>query len=527
MSSPLWLRGRHTEIIAFAVGLLTVFGTVVIISRMGDEEERLTIAVKQGAEGVALKEVAENFSRSRHLPVEVVELPYDELYEAELKQLQSQHTRMVGSVPRFDVIMVDDPWMYSFAYGPGRSSPRLKRLNSLFGSQTSDFVGASLDVAKVCLGGKPCSDYFGVPFVANSQLFAYRPADFSNAPDNGPSTWDDVCAVSLKVRDRMGYVTRIGAGNSIVTDFLPILWAYDPTSLGDRSVVPLHHPYAALDVFRFLVGSTKNLGNASFDDFDVSAYLQKGRTSTGIIWSAWAMMLVDTDRAAREMIISSYRGNRSESSLTLQNALLSQRPDSGPAENTDIVYKERLIFSPLPQAVRAAPARPELGVWLLAIPADSRRIDLAREFIRYATDLNDNSGARQLKKSLMAAHSGTPPPRKSVLAMLQQEHEYKYEYPSLLPQIRYSLEHARPRPRTACWKQAEKILGSYLERMVDQPGQSSCAVESCSCTNNCAAAYGAHSIACQSELLKEANRELAPLLDEGSCDKIRQLSETP
>jgi hypothetical protein len=57
--------------------------------------------------------------------------------------------------------------------------------------------------------------------------------------------------------DRLGYVTRIGPGNSIVTDTLAILWAYDPNIFSvtyTNRDMSLHNPSHALQTFRELVG---------------------------------------------------------------------------------------------------------------------------------------------------------------------------------------------------------------------------------------------------------------------------------
>jgi len=135
-------------------------------------------------------------------------------------------------------------------------------------------------------------------------------------------------------------------------------------------------------------------------------------------------------------------------------------------------------------------SEPELGVWLLAIPTASDQADLAREFIEYATDLV--SGGQLNEQSMVAAHRDTPPPRISVLASLESEPRYKYEHPSLIPHIRLSLENARPRPRTPCWKKIESVLGVYLQKVIDQPTGSK-------------------------DLALEANRDLESLFDEQGC----------
>src|SRR5579871_4559142 len=66
-------------------------------------ERSLTIAVNAGVEGTALKVAAGEWGASHEIKIEVVELPYANLFEKEQLDLTS-HT---GA---YDVIMMDDPW---------------------------------------------------------------------------------------------------------------------------------------------------------------------------------------------------------------------------------------------------------------------------------------------------------------------------------------------------------------------------------------------------------------------------------
>jgi ABC-type glycerol-3-phosphate transport system substrate-binding protein len=63
----------------------------------------LTIAVNAGVEGTALKTAAREWGELRNTRIEVVELPYANLFEKESLDLTSR----TGA---YDVIMLDDPW---------------------------------------------------------------------------------------------------------------------------------------------------------------------------------------------------------------------------------------------------------------------------------------------------------------------------------------------------------------------------------------------------------------------------------
>src|SRR6266851_6670129 len=66
-------------------------------------ERSLIIAVNAGVEGSALKSAAQEWGAARGVKVEVVELPYANLFEKEQLDLTSR----TGA---YDVIMLDDPW---------------------------------------------------------------------------------------------------------------------------------------------------------------------------------------------------------------------------------------------------------------------------------------------------------------------------------------------------------------------------------------------------------------------------------
>jgi ABC-type glycerol-3-phosphate transport system substrate-binding protein len=519
MSPQVWKR----LVWPLALGA-TVVGTIDILTMMGKDEDRFTIAVKQGVESVALKEIARQFSIDKHVPVEVIELPYDKLYAEEQRQLRQRPERGRDTVPPFDVVMVDDPWLYSLVIDPDNpTKPRLANLNNLLAGKEADFFASTLRVSRYCPSlKKPCSDYYAVPFVANSQLFAYRASD---SEPKMPTTWKQVLVASQRAEKsgHVGYVTRIGPGNSIVTDFMPILWAYDPNSLPERptTVVSLNDP-RPFDALTSLVGTRKSLGGASFDDFDVSAYLQQGRASMGIVWSAWAMMLADTDdtterelkRRSSSTIAMSDRVEKLTASL-LSEDVGEKAEQKGGAPATG--FKERLIFGRVPLGPRSE-SKPELGVWLLAIPKASAQTGRALEFIKYAADLGDGPGAKNLEQSFTATEFGTPPPRKSLLDSLETDPELVFKHPefvkrhpelalkhpefarkhpSLIPAIRWSLENARARPRTACWQEIESGLGTYLEKMIEQ-GVSS------------------------QDVIKSANQEFGPLFDDTGCNRFLQ-----
>ncbi len=89
-----------------------LFSTSVCVSRLaaGPPSRSLTIAVNAGVEGTALKTAAKEWGSAHGVHIEVVELPYANLFEKEQLDLTS-HT---GA---YDVIMLDDPWFPRMVQG--------------------------------------------------------------------------------------------------------------------------------------------------------------------------------------------------------------------------------------------------------------------------------------------------------------------------------------------------------------------------------------------------------------------------
>src|SRR5207245_7909119 len=90
----------------------------------------------------------------------------------------------------------------------------------------ADFLTSCLDV---CRDPFRTGNYYAVPYVGNSQLFFYRQDLFAKHGLAAPATWDDVLAAAKKIgaAEKMyGYVMRAAPGNAVVTDFMPLYWAF-------------------------------------------------------------------------------------------------------------------------------------------------------------------------------------------------------------------------------------------------------------------------------------------------------------
>lgn len=371
----------------------------------------LTLAINSGVEGDALKQAAKDYEKQTGIHINIVELPYANLFEKELVAMQAR----TGA---YDVVMLDDPWFPKFA-----ESNSLTDLDALLKKRNlpgpdGDFVANSL---ALCKQPYKTGTLMALPYVGNSQLFFYRKDLFAKHQLPEPRTWTDV-ANSAKAIDEKetagspdggkvyGYVMRAAQGNAAVADFMPIFWAYG-AEMFDGNGKPTVNSPEGIAALKFMVemGRLSPPGYASFNADEVSAHLLQGTAAMSINWPAWIPKFEDT---AKSKVLG------------------------------------KVEFTTMPGAQASGTA--EIGNWLLAIPRDSRNADAALDFILWAT------AAEQMKQSALR---GNPPTRRSVFTDV----ELVKKFPAYPAQLR-SLENSRPRPRTAQWNEIENAFGIYLSK---------------------------------------------------------------
>jgi multiple sugar transport system substrate-binding protein len=360
-------------------------------SRPGSEKV-LTIAVNAGVEGSALKAAAHEWGDLRKTRIDVVELPYANLFEKELLDLQSE----TGA---YDVIMLDDPWFPKLVADSG--------LAPLAHAPDADFLASTLAVCR------QSDNFYALPYVGNSQLFFYRKDLFDKYKLGAPDRWEKILVDAKAIgqaENIYGYVMRAAPGNSAVTDFMPLLWAFGGDIFDTQGKPSLTTP-EAIDALRFMLelGKYSPPGYAGFNAAEVSAQLLQGTAAMSINWPAWIAAMDDP----------------SKSKVT-----------------------GKIEFAPMPAA--RLPGVAELGAWLLAIPAGSPHREAASDFIYWATEP---------AQMAQAALRGNPPTRRSV-----------FQSPDLIKKFRAfpaqlaALEAARPRPRTTHWNEIENAFGVSLSQ---------------------------------------------------------------
>lgn len=313
-------------------------------------DRTLTIAVNAGVEGSALKAAAQEWGALRSTHIDVVELPYANLFEKESLDLQSR----TGA---YDVIMLDDPWFPKLAGDSGLT--RLPR------EPDGDFLTSCLAVCSYPFNSRI---FYALPYVGNSQLFFYRKDLFEKYKLGPPDRWDKVLSAAKTIgagEKIFGYVMRAAPGNPAVADFMPLLWAFGGDIFDAQGKPSVASP-EAIEALRFMIELGKDAppGYAGFNADEVSAHLLQGTAAMSINWPAWISAMDEPSKSK---------------------------------------VPGKIEFAPMPSA--RAPGVAELGAWLLAVPAASPHRDAAFDFIYWATDV---------KPMLEAAQRGNPPTRRSV-----------------------------------------------------------------------------------------------------------------
>src|SRR2546423_2430172 len=198
-----------------------------------NKPSKLTIAAVQGAEDAPLKKVAPKYKSETGITIEIVEFPYDQLFEKLVTTFQAN-----GS--SYDLCMMDDPWMPKFG-----TMGALQALDSQFGFQRdSDIPAVVYDVGTWPPPHGPvppteqskAQHLYGITIVGNVEMFMYR-SDKSSAPAN----WDAVLANAkqFNAANFYGYVIRGKATNPVSNDSLPILWSFGGNIFDDSWKVQL------------------------------------------------------------------------------------------------------------------------------------------------------------------------------------------------------------------------------------------------------------------------------------------------
>lgn len=369
---------------------------------------KLVIAGRDGDYGNAMQ-VAVDAYKNQHpeVNIELLKLSGDDIFQKTVIDLKS-------GTGTYDLILIDDPKAMQY-----QRAGWLEDLGALYKKAgktvDSDFIGSTMDLCRYPNG--PSGKLYGLPFVGNVSLFAYRTDLFKKYGCVDPKTWTDVLAAAKKIsagegEGVSGVILRGVKGNPIVTAYLPMFWAFGGEIFDKEGKPTLNSPAGMkaiayfLELAKYAPKGTPMNSTAQVRD----TLLGGGAAIAPEVWPAWLGAMEDP-------------------------------------EKSKVVGKVKVMKHPGEVAKSAS----MIGIWHIAIPSASRNKQAAFDFLQFVT-------SKEIQKK-MAIDAGLPPSRASVYddaEVLKLRPWY--------PAVRDALANGKARPRTLYWAEIENILGGYLQQ---------------------------------------------------------------
>src|SRR5467141_3650559 len=320
--------------------VLAACGPSTTTTPSSSKPSKLTIAAVQGNEDGPLKKVAPVYQQQTGITMEIVEFPYDQLFEKLVTTFQAN-----GS--SYDLCMMDDPWMPKFG-----TMGALQPLDSNFGfTRDAGIPSIVYDVGTwpPPHGPVPPTEQsktqhlYGITIVGNVEMFMYR-SDKSSAP----TSWNDVLSNAAKYNaaNFYGYVIRGKATNPVSSDSLPILWSFGGNIFDDNWKVQLDSSdsITAVDFLTRKLKKYAEPGPENTDAADRSRLMAIGQAYQSTVWPGEITGIVEDPSVSQ--------------------------------------VKGKVAYIPIPQG----PSGKGLGMmgnWLLGIPKGSKNGQAAADFIKW------------------------------------------------------------------------------------------------------------------------------------------------
>lgn len=355
---------------------------------------KLVIAARGGSHVDVLEAVKADFEAENNCTIEIMGLE-----ATDLKQKVSLDSRNAKGA--YDLAMADDPWMPEWC-----EAGIFANLTELGYEADSDFVKASLDIGRDPYGE---GDLFALPFAGNVQLLFYNKSVLESEGAAVPESWEDVLNIAKSVNGKdgkVGFVIRGQQGNPIVSDYLPVLWAFGGDVFDKDWNITIDSPEAkeSLKLYMELLAN-----GANYEKNDIVAAVSDGKAAMSLGWPSW---YISGENAAAEY---------------------ASIPSKAAASST--AYPTGMI-----------------GNWMMGVTANSTNSELAMKFLEYVTS------ADVQKK---AAEFGGVPTRTSVFT--DSELVAKYPY---FATILTATENSVVRPRTPLWTDIETAYGAELSSAI-------------------------------------------------------------
>jgi multiple sugar transport system substrate-binding protein len=269
-----------------------------------------------------------------------------------------------------------------------------------------DFVKQSMDIGRYPYGE---GDLYALPFAGNVQLLFYNKQVLEDAGVSVPESWEDILTIAKAVNGqdgKVGYVIRGQQGNPIVSDYLPVLWAFGGDVFDEAWNITMDSPEAK-EALQFYMDLLEN--GANYEKNDIVAAVSDGKAAMSLGWPSWYI---------------------SGESATAEYAPIPTKAAAGSADH--------------PSGM--------IGNWHMAVTANSQNPELALAFLEYVTSVD---------VQIAAAEDGGVPTRTSVFTDGELAAKYPY-FETILVGTQTSVV----RPRTALWTDIETAYGAELSSAI-------------------------------------------------------------
>ena len=352
----------------------------------------LTIAARDGSHTDVINAVKEKFESDNNCIVTVLSLSADDIR----KTVIDDRGNAKGL---YDVIMIDDPLMPEYI-----EKDVLCNLTQMDYYDDEDFVEKSRLLGK---DPYPLGATYALPFSGNVQLIFYNTSVTGENPslDN----WENILDLCKKAKEdgKNGYAIRGQSGNPIVSDFLPIMWAFGGDIFDENNNVCVNSPQTkeALEFYCKLYET-----GANYSKDELTSAIKKGDAAMALGWPSWFI-----------------QGT-------------SQTTSIAPIPGKKSVHSEEC-------------ATGEIGNWLLGVTNNSQNPELALKLAIYLTSAEVQREALQY---------GGIPTRKSIFKDSKVLAQYPY-----FDQIYNGTNNSRVRPRTTKWSKIEEVFGEELVKCIN------------------------------------------------------------
>lgn len=360
-----------------------------------EEPITLTIAARGGSHVDVIEAVKGTFEENNNVQIEVLGLEADDLK-------QKVALDAVNANGAYDLVMIDDPVMPEYA-----EVGVLLNLTENGYEDDADFVKQSLDIGKnpYALG-----DTYALPFAGNVQLLFYNQNFLESIEEEVPVTWNGILEIAKKAKQDgvNGYVIRGQQGNPIVSDFLPILWAFGGDVFDENwnVIVDSEEGKEALQLYCDLLAEGVN-----YEKNDIVSSVADGSSVMALGWPSWFISGTDAQAAYASI----------------------------PAKISDTSDEN---------------ATGMIGNWMMGVTANSTQKELAIKLLTYLTSAEVQAEAVQY---------GGVPTRTSVFTDSGILSQYPY-----FTTIYEATVNSVVRPRTAEWSNIEVAFGTELSNVISE-----------------------------------------------------------